>query len=494
MFRTHQLLLVRLLQIADGAIVIASFLLAWYVKFMSGWLSFDHHLPFSTYFLAVLLSVPVFILINLATGLYQPTRVKSLSSQLVTIVRSSLLGLLIFMSGLYFLKLSEFSRDVLVIFSVSYVTLLTVERLAIRVFLRVMRSRGYNQKFILVVGWNAAMKRFIQGLEAHPWFGYRVIGYLSEEADGHAMQGVPCIGRVDDLHSVLQNHVIDHVIIALPRTEIAKMAEVIHVCELMGTQSLIVPDYFDLLPARPRFETFGDMPLIDTRYVPLDDALNAALKRTFDIVFSALVLVLFSPLFLIIAIGVKLSSPGPVFFVQYRVGKNRRIFPMYKFRTMYHDGRQSHAVGQRHQGDPLLDNSAVGECSASSICFADDDGWTIPNDPRRTKFGAFLRRTSLDELPQFWNVLVGDMSVIGPRPERPNFVEKFKDEIPRYMVKHRVRPGITGWAQVHGWRGDTSIAERIRYDIEYIENWSFGMDLRIILKTLRHGFTHPNAY
>ncbi|MCL6446039.1 MAG: exopolysaccharide biosynthesis polyprenyl glycosylphosphotransferase, partial [Alicyclobacillus sp.] len=239
-----------------------------------------------------------------------------------------------------------------------------------------------------------------------------------------------------------------------------------------------------------------DIPLIDTRYVPLDDAMNAALKRAFDIVFSLLVLIGLSPLFLAIAIAVKLSSPGPVIYVQPRVGKNRRVFKMYKFRTMYWNGHTGEAVAETACASSS-DACATEERATNSgdeDTGGTDTGWTVPNDPRRTRFGAFLRRTSLDELPQFWNVLIGDMSVIGPRPERPNFVEQFKDEIPRYMVKHRVRPGITGWAQVHGWRGDTSIAERIQYDLEYIENWSLGLDLKIILRTIRDGFVHENAY
>jgi Undecaprenyl-phosphate glucose phosphotransferase len=207
------------------------------------------------------------------------------------------------------------------------------------------------------------------------------------------------------------------------------------------------------------------MPMINVRDIPLDLAGNRVAKRIFDIVFSLLAIIITSPIMLMVAIGVKLTSKGPIIFKQERVGLNRRTFQMYKFRSMR-----------------VLPEGV------------EDTGWTTENDPRRTKFGAFIRKTSLDELPQFFNVLAGHMSVVGPRPERPYYVDQFKEEIPKYMVKHHVRPGITGWAQTHGLRGDTSIEERIKYDIFYIENWSILLDIKIVLKTVVNGFVNKNAY
>lgn len=465
MFRTYQVLFNRILLFLDSAILVLSFLLAWYIKFNSGWLPSGGHLPLRNYMVAVFFAIVIFLFSNTFAGLYKPMRSQSIRSEFINIIKSVILGLLVFMSALYFLKLVQFSRDVIVIFTILFVTLTLCERALMRSLLRFMRTRGFNQKFILIVGWNQAINRFVFGLEKHPWFGYRILGYLSVDNNTFERGGLECLGTIKKMENILQNQLVDHVVIALPRGEAEIMAEVTRVTDQLGIQSLILPDYFDLLPARPRFESFAGMPLIDTRYVPLDDALNAFTKRAFDIVFSFFVLIILSPLFLLIGTIIKISSEGPIFYVQERVGKNRRVFKMYKFRSMHLD-------------------QTVG----------DNDGWTHVNDPRRTKIGAFLRHTSLDELPQFWNVLIGDMSVIGPRPERPYYVEQFRGDIPRYMVKHRIRPGITGWAQVNGWRGDTSITERIRYDIEYIENWSFEMDLKIVWKTVIYGFVNTNAY
>lgn len=477
MFRTYQELFRRLFIAGDAVIVIASFLMAWWLKFDSGWIPHAGHLPLLYYRGPLLIAVIVFVLANGVARLYEPMRAKSLFYEAYSVAKGVALGTVVLMATLYFAKMQEFSRDVIALFAGINFALMVGERIVVRSVLRSLRRRGLNQRFLLIVGWSPATRRFLEALEAQPWFGYRVIGYLRYEGDDASRASVPCIGGIDDIRRVLEEHLVDQVVIAAPRERVGDLAEVISACEAVGVQSLILPDYFDLLPARPRFETFGDVPLIDTRHVPLDDAMNAFLKRAFDIAFSLLVLVGLSPLFVAIAIAVKLSSPGPVLYVQERVGKNRRTFKMYKFRTMYWD-----------PGADRAERDCAEEADLRNV------GWTVKGDPRRTRVGAFLRRTSLDELPQFWNVLKGDMSVIGPRPERPVFVERFREEVPRYMVKHRVRPGITGWAQVHGWRGDTSIAERIRLDIEYIENWSFWLDLKIVWKTIKDGFVNENAY
>jgi Undecaprenyl-phosphate glucose phosphotransferase len=273
------------------------------------------------------------------------------------------------------------------------------------------------------------------------------------------------VGKLDDLETVLKENPIDEVIIALPLQAHHKYAQIINICDNAGVKTLIIPDFFDILPARPYFDNFAGMPLINIRDIPLDELSNRVLKRAFDIVFSIFAIIITSPVMLFAAIGIKLTSPGPVIFSQERMGLDRKIFKMYKFRTMH--------VSDKETSDTV---------------------WTVENDPRRTKFGAFLRKTSIDELPQFFNVLKGDMSVVGPRPERPYFVDQFREEIPKYMVKHHIRPGITGWAQSNGLRGDTSIHDRIQHDLYYIENWSFGFDLKIILKTIIKGFVNRNAY
>lgn len=226
-----------------------------------------------------------------------------------------------------------------------------------------------------------------------------------------------------------------------------------------------IPDYNSLIPSRPYTEDLMGLPVINIRYVPLTNTLNWVTKRFVDIVGSAAGLVLISPIMLLTALAVKLSSPGPIIFKQERIGLHNKPFWMYKFRTM--------------------------EIQKES---AEKRAWTVKDDPRVTKIGKFLRRTSLDEFPQLYNILRGDMSLVGPRPERPLFVEKFREEIPRYMIKHQVRPGLTGWAQINGYRGDTSIRKRIDYDIFYIENWTMGLDIKILFLTIFKGFINKNAY
>ena len=226
-----------------------------------------------------------------------------------------------------------------------------------------------------------------------------------------------------------------------------------------------IPDYAGIIPDRPYTEDIQGLPVINIRYVPLNNTINNVVKRLVDIVGSAVGLIIASPIMIISAILIKATSKGPVIFAQERVGLHNKPFQMYKFRTM-------------------IEQSEAEEAKA----------WTTKDDPRVTGIGKFLRRTSLDELPQLFNILVGQMSLVGPRPERPQFVEKFKEEIPRYMIKHQVRPGLTGWAQINGLRGDTSIEQRIEHDLYYIENWTLEFDIKILLLTIFRGFINKNAY
>lgn len=466
MFRTYQVLWNRLIQVTDAATVIVSFLVAWFVRFQTGWVAYSVHSPLSYYLPVMLLAIPVFLCANWLAGMYKPMRRRTLWQETVTVIRSLVFGLLAFMSLLYFLHIAQFSRTLLAVYAAVFGILTYGVHVAMRWLLQNARSRGMNRKYILIVGWTPSARRFVETLHEQPWFGYHIIGCVADKPDASlAESGINQVGTLPELQDVLSSHLVDHVVISLTTETSQALPDVIAVCEAHGIQSLIVPDYLDAIQSKPQFEMFAGMPLIDTRYVPLDDAFNAAIKRIFDVAFSVVVLLCLSPVYALIALVVKITSPGPVLFRQQRLGKNRRRFTMYKFRTM------------------------IAQADETS-----DDGWTTQNDPRRTPIGRILRRFSLDELPQFWNVLIGDMSVIGPRPERPQLVDRFKDEVPRYMIKHRVRPGITGWAQVNGWRGDTSLIERIQYDLEYIENWSMMMDVKIALRTLGEGLFHPNAY
>ena len=264
------------------------------------------------------------------------------------------------------------------------------------------------------------------------------------------------LGGYDKMEVTLDEPGIDEVVVALDAAEMHMLPRAFAACDKHGTRITMVPFYNDYLPARPTIDVLGDCKLINIRQTPFDNILNAFIKRAMDVVGSLVLIVLTSPIMLGVAIGVKLSSPGPIIFKQERVGLNKRPFMMYKFRSM-------------------------------RVNAAEDSAWSTNSDPRKTRFGSIIRKFSLDELPQFFNVLKGDMSLVGPRPEIPFHVEHFKEEIPRYLVRQQVRPGLTGWAQINGLRGDTDIAERIRYDIWYIENWTVALDIKILFRTVFGG-------
>lgn len=448
--------------------MLAAFFAAYWIRFDSGWLEGKAALSFSAYMLWGLVYAIIAVLVGYYAGLYKPRRRTRFSMDVWKLGQVHLLSFVGLLSALYFAKQIHISREFLGIFLGLNLCCLTIYRFTVKKMLFRLRRRGFNKKYLLILGAGSVGRNFHKSLLQYPEMGYEVFGFLDDHVTEHPPTGYPMppiLGGLDRLEEVLRKHTIDEVIIALPLAAYEKFAEIIEICDNAGAKTLIIPDYFDLLPARPYFDNFAGIPLINVRDIPLDELSNRLLKRAFDIVFSIAAIIVTSPVMLFAVIGIKLTSPGPVLFKQERMGLDRRTFIMYKFRSM-------HVSDQRTA----------------------DTQWTVKDDPRRTKFGAFLRRTSIDELPQFFNVLKGDMSVVGPRPERPYFVEQFKDEIPKYMVKHHVRPGITGWAQTNGLRGDTSIRDRINHDLYYLENWSFMFDLKIIILTILRGFVNRNAY
>jgi len=469
MIRQNQRFLTQIYILTDAVCMLLVFLTAYWVKFSSGWIPYSKTLPFSSYFLWGTIYAFAAVLLGFYVGFYAPRRRKSFASDLWKIVQVQSLSFLGLLSMLYVAKQVHISRELLMIFFCANIAVMASYRYTVKMWLFRLRKNGYNKKFILILGAGTVGRSFYSSLGKYPELGYEVIGFLDDFQQEHAQEHnhmKPILGPVEQLADLLSNNrSIDEVIIALPLDAHNKYAELINTCDNAGVKTLIIPDYFDILPSRPFFDNFAGIPLINVRDIPLDELSNRLLKRAFDIIFSCVALVLVSPVMLFAYIGIKMTSPGSVIFKQERMGLNRRTFNMYKFRSM-------------HVSDP---NVA-------------DQQWTVENDPRRTKFGAFLRKTSIDELPQFFNVLLGHMSVVGPRPERPFFVDQFKEEIPKYMVKHHIRPGITGWAQTNGLRGDTSIKDRIRHDLFYIENWTFFFDLKIIMKTITKGLINKNAY
>ena len=258
---------------------------------------------------------------------------------------------------------------------------------------------------------------------------------------------------------------MDEIAITLGLSEYFRLEQIVALCEKSGVHTKFIPDYNRIIPTKPYTEDILGLPVINIRYVPLTNTFNAFTKRVMDIVGACVAIILFSPVMLFSVIMIKLTSPGPLIYKQERVGLHNHSFLMYKFRSM--------------EVQPPEEEKKA---------------WTVKNDPRVTNFGRFMRKTSIDELPQLFNVLKGEMSLVGPRPERPFFVDKFREEIPRYMIKHQVRPGLTGWAQVNGYRGNTSIRKRIEYDLYYIENWTLGLDIKILILTFFKGFINKNAY
>jgi len=400
-----------------------------------------------------LLFAAIAVLAYQVMGLYDSLRARPLGRDIIRVLQANLLSVVAVAAVLYLLKLQEFSRGVLAMFYLLSCAFVLGKRMVMRYTLRYIRNLGYNQKHVVVVGDGAQARQCCATLRENPQYGFIIDGYVG--GDG-AMPEYRCLGALSALSALLNGANVDQVVAALEPGDEAQLPKVIQDSEKQGIPVSIIPFYNDYIPASARIEVLGNSRLLNVRTTPLDDPLKAGLKRTGDVVGALLLIVLTSPLMLLAAIGTRISSPGPIIFKQKRVGLNKREFTMYKFRSM-------------------------------RVNAAQDTAWTKDADPRKTRFGAFLRKTSIDELPQFFNVLKGDMSLVGPRPEIPHFVEQFRETIPLYMVKHRVRPGITGWAQVNGLRGDTSIEERIKCDIWYIENWTVWLDLRILFMTVFGG-------
>lgn len=466
MIRQSQKFLTQLYALCDFIVIQFVFIIAWWIRFESGWLEFSSPLPIGTYWFWAIVYGAVAIVVGYLTAFYTPKRKRNFSYEMIKIVEVHVISLLVLLSLLFLNEQMDISRKFLVIYLITNIIFVGIYRFIVKRALQYFREKGYNKQFVLVLGAGKLGQHFVQNLKRRPELGYEILGYLDDaplkEEDEY---GYPVLGSLERLEETLEKKPVDEVIIALPLAAHHKYGRIIDTCEKAGVKAHIIPDYFDYLPAKPYFDNFAGIPLINVRDVPLDEMRNRIIKRAFDIVFSLAAIIITLPVMCLIAIGIKLTSPGPILFKQERVGQNRRTFYMYKFRTMH----------------VSTDEEA-------------DTGWTVKDDPRRTAFGRFLRQTSLDELPQFFNVLQGTMSVVGPRPERPYYVEQFKEEVPKYMVKHHIRPGITGWAQSHGLRGDTSIEERIKYDVFYIENWSFLLDIKIIIKTIINGFINKNAY
>lgn len=385
--------------------------------------------------------------------LYELPQVMKGTGNIARIVLGATMGIVLLTAALFSVKLVHISRLALAMVWLFEILLVTLRWLLTRkIIYGLIRTGAYQEHYILV-GNGRLAKQYLQDLAREPYSGVVVDGYVSKVQKPELGK---CLGSYEELESIVASLNPDGLVVALEPHEIRFMKYVMDTAGKEGIYLRMIPFYNDYYPARPTFELVGKTKLINLRATPLDKAGNALMKRLMDIVGSLLLIILSSPVMLAVAIGVRLSGSGSVIFRQERVGRNKKPFIMHKFRSMY-------------------DNTA-------------HDAWTVQNDARRTRFGRFIRKYSLDELPQLFDVLVGNMSLVGPRPELPRYVRQFKRDVPLYLVRQQVRPGMTGWAQIHGLRGDTSIEKRVEYDIWYIENWSLMLDIRILLRTAFGGF------
>lgn len=467
MIKDNQKYFNRLHVLLDAVVVACAYLLAWFLKIEGPFA--DKNVGTYTmefYLSALYFIVPGYLVVYYLNRMYTPRRTQKIETELAQVVTSNILGAVAFFVCIAVFKFSDFSRGLIGIFVGINVALQILEKVMIRWTLRHMRTKGYNMKYVLLVGYSRAAEEYINRINSNPQWGYVIRGILDDNVPrGTTYKGVKVIGKIDNIDVILPISQLDEIAVTLALADYDRLEELVGICEKSGVHTKFIPDYNSLIPNKPYTEDINGLPVINIRYVPLSNTVNAIAKRTVDIIGSLLGIIVLSPFLLIVAIIIKCTSKGPIIFKQERVGLHNKTFNMYKFRTMYVQDKSEEVKK-----------------------------WTTKDDPRVTKVGKFFRKTSIDEFPQLFNILRGDMSLVGPRPERPQFVEKFREEIPRYMIKHQVRPGLTGWAQINGFRGDTSIRKRIDYDIYYIENWTMGFDIKIMFLTIFRGFINENAY
>ena len=472
MIKSHQKTLNKIHVALDLLGVVAAYLLAYEFRFH--WLSWTGYfkeaegtyLSLAAYAGYLWMILPGYLVIFLANGVYRSQRSAGRFLQVIEIVKLNIIGLFYVLALLFLVKEVNISRWFLVMFFLINVALELFYRFCLRFVLRKIRKEGYNIKHILLIGYSRTAEGLIDRIHANPHWGYDIVGILDDSMEvGTRYKGVPVIAPLDAVERILAERDLDEINITMKMEDYAELAGIVSQCEKSGVHTKFLPDYQNIIPTIPYMEDLEGLPVVHIRKVPLANGINRFLKRTGDLFFGFLALLIAAIPMLIVAIGIKLTSKGPVIYKQKRVGLHNKEFMMYKFRSME----------VQEEKDEKKE-------------------WTTYQDPRVTKIGRFIRKTSLDEFPQLFNVLKGEMSLVGPRPERPFYVEKFKEEIPRYMVKHQVKPGMTGWAQVNGYRGDTSIRKRIDHDLYYIENWTPGFDLLIMFLTVFKGFINKNAY
>lgn len=445
----------------DLAMTGLSFFLAYRLRLLT---PHDNIMPFPDYAGMMFLQIFCVMGVFFFQRSYRGGRPVSQLDEFYRVVGGVLLGTTaaLALTALLLKEQVDYSRLMVVYLLGMTIVLVTVGRLVHSLLQRSLLARGVGRRRVLLVGSGDAGRMILQKIRQSPRLGYEVAGFVNGKV-GELVMGAPVLGQTDDLPRVIEEHGVEEVIIGMPEASHEEILSIVSLCEREKVGIRVFPDVFQIMASEVSIAHLGGLPLLTMRNVALR-GWRLTVKRTMDIIISGTALVLLSPLMLFTALLIKLDSKGPVFFVQERTGLDGQPFPMLKFRSMRQDAE------------------------------ARGPGWTTEDDPRRTRLGTIIRKLSVDELPQFINVLLGDMSLVGPRPEQPAYVEQFRRSIPRYMDRHREKAGLTGWAQVNGLRGDTSIAERTKYDLWYTENWSLWLDLKIIIRTVLQGLTGRGAY
>ena len=451
----------------DVFLINFSFLFAYWLRFLSGVIPVFYGIPPAAQYIRALAIVTVILLLALRVyGVYSLSKRLSFGEEFAAVFKSMMVSILILMAATFLYREFSYSRSVLLLGWIMVFFSIAIFRLIMANFeLWLRQMRGENLR-TLIIGTGENARRVLENIYHNPRWGYEPIGLISctqeKEKPGRYILGLPVIGNLDGLSRILPEKGIDEVILTQPELPRENIVEIILDCEKEMVGFRMVADFLGVITSQVKIENFSGITLLGLKGTPLDETWNRFLKRTLDMVVSFIGLIFLFPLFIIVSFLIKMDSHGSVFYKQERVGQDGKNFWMYKFRTM-----------------TVNAEALTGPVRAKA------------NDRRRTKIGRFLRRLNIDELPQLFNVLKGDMSLVGPRPERPYFVGQFKEAIPRYMVRHKIKSGITGWAQINGLRGNTSITERTKYDLFYAENWSVFFDIKILLRSL---LAIKNAY
>lgn len=467
MLKKHQQTFALLFILSDIFIITISWILAYLLRFKVDIVPVTKGIPhFRTYLELLIFIILIWISVFRWAKLYTPRRGRSIIDEFFSIFKASNIAIIILIALTFFYRQYSYSRMVIVYFWVISIFLLGLSRGVLRSFFRFLRRKGYNLRRILIAGAGDLGQMVADKIEEFPGMGFKVVGFVDENLRQKDFKNkkFKIIGNLDQIVKIIHQESVDQLFIAFPLSAYNSLEKVFKLIEKEIIDVKIVPDLLQFITLKAGLEDLDGLPIINLGQTPLSGWYEPV-KRLADLFFSLLSIIILSPFLLIIALAIKLTSPGPVFYKQKRMGLGGEVFQMYKFRSMKVDAEK--------------ETGAV---------------WAKEDDPRRTKLGRWLRKTSLDELPQLFNVFKGEMSFVGPRPERPFFVEQFKEKIPHYMLRHKVKAGITGWAQVNGWRGNTSIPKRIEYDIYYIENWSMSFDVKIMWLTIWKGLIHKHAY